>query len=649
MAIIYSYTLKLNPVPEDLLVISDSQALDPENLTRSMTLRGIQTAMSLVDGAGTARRIPVWVDSNTLADSSFEQSQVGGGVFQVGTQESVYIGKLTNELTSATIPQYNVGIGDESLKSITYGVDSTGASVAGENVAVGYKALTNLTTGTNNVALGVESIGSLNQGANNIAIGKKSLGLLTGPQFKSLGNIALGFDTLGDLTEGNGNIAIGQSGFDKIVRGGNSISLGFRAGKSFTGDIDESIVIGSNVLISSSATSIEKAIVLGHNSGQFTSGTLADDILIGTSAFNATVSAGSNIAIGRVANQNNGSSSALTGSIAIGTTGGTDVGSSGSAGSYSTIIGSYDNADAGIGARNSTTGKYSAILGGLGNTTAATYGVILGGRNNTILSGALNAAILGGFQNSVSGTGSAGMALGSNLIVDGNNQVVVGRYNLANNNTKFIVGSGNDTGSVTRQNAFEVLNTSQIKLAQYETSSGVNYAQAITPTSVFTFLTAGGVSGNVNQLTPPEVSQLPRYLSVNRRTAVGGTPGPAINLPTTVGNVEKISWTGADGSVDVRLAALTPDNRVITFIVDSSVSTGKVVNIKYQGVLIIALSYNAINTATVWYDKLASPPMFDVISCCSSTPSGGTAFAGNAASSSPLATAGSPLATGATV
>ena len=174
MAIIYSYTLKLNPVPEDLLVISDSQALDPENLTRSMTLRGIQTAMSLVDGAGTARRIPVWVDSNTLADSSFEQSQVGGGVFQVGTQESVYIGKLTNELTSATIPQYNVGIGDESLKSITSGKDSNGASVAGENVAVGYKALTNLTTGTNNVALGVESIGSLNQGANNIAIGKKS-------------------------------------------------------------------------------------------------------------------------------------------------------------------------------------------------------------------------------------------------------------------------------------------------------------------------------------------------------------------------------------------------------------------------------------------------------------------------------------------
>ena len=30
------------------------------------------------------------------------------------------------------------------------------------------------------------------------------------------------------------------------------------------------------------------------------------------------------------------------------------------------------------------------------------------------------------------------MALGSDLIVDGNNQIVVGRYNEANNNTKFV-------------------------------------------------------------------------------------------------------------------------------------------------------------------------------------------------------------------
>jgi len=644
MPVIYSYPTKDIPTGSDLLIISDVSNL---NRTRKTTFDAFRASLNLVDGSGTANRIPLWVDSNTLTDSSFLQATVGGGVSQVGTKGSVLIGVNSGTLVNATINQNNVALGDESLKSFVKGLNAGGTETSGENVAVGYQSLTTTTAGTNNVGIGVDTLGSLTLGANNIALGKKALFSLAGTRANTVSNTAIGFDCLGDLTTGRNNVAVGQSIYDVTTSLENAVAIGRWAGKAFTGDADESVVIGANSLISSTATSVKNSVIIGESAGQATSGTLADDILIGTSVFNSTVSAGSNIAIGRVANQNSGSSAALTGSIAIGTTGGTAVGSGGTANSYSTVIGSYDTSDAGIGARNSTNGKYSAILGGIGNDNGANYGMIIGGRNNTITTGAFNAAILGGFSNTINGTGSAGMALGSNLIVDGNNQVVIGRWNASNNNTKFIVGAG--ASDTDRKNAFEVLNTGQAKLAQYEISSGVNYAQAITPASVFTFLTAGGVSGDVNQLTPPEVSQLPRYLSVNRRTAVGGTPGTAINLPSTVGNLEKISWTGADGSVDVRLAAATPDNRVITFIVDSSVSTGKVVNIKYQGVLVIALSYNAINTATVWYDKLASPPVFDVISCCSSTPSGGTSFTGTAASSSPPATSSSPLATGATV
>ena len=68
--------------------------------------------------------------------------------------------------------------------------------------------------------------------------------------------------------------------------------------------------------------------------------------------------------------------------------------------------------------------------------------MIVGGRNNTITTGASNAAILGGVDNSRSGTGSAGMGLGSSLVVAGNTQIVIGRNNECNSDTQFHGGTG---------------------------------------------------------------------------------------------------------------------------------------------------------------------------------------------------------------
>ena len=629
MPIIYSYPTKADPTGNDLLIISDVSNV---NRTRKITIAGIQTALNLVDGSGTANRIPLWVDSNTLADSSFEQSLVGGGVFQVGTQESVYIGKLTNESTTATIPQHNVGIGDLTLSLFRAGVDGNGNETAGENVAVGYQALNILSTGTNNVGLGVETLSSLDTGSNNIAIGKRSLGSLVGEQ---RGNISLGFDALGDLATGQGNVAVGQSAFDVVSTADNSVSLGFRVGKSFTGNIDGSVTVGNNILVSSTATSIEDAVLIGRNAGQQTTGSLKDDILIGVNSGGTGSSEGSNIAIGSRAGTGSTSIS-RTGSITIGTTGGANTGSGGTAESYATVIGSYDFGDVSLGGRNTSEGKYSAIIGGLGNSNSADFGIIVGGRANVIQAGALNGSILGGFSNQISSSaGSAGFAIGSNIVVAGQNQLVTGRYNVSNTNTKFIVGTG--TGAAALKNGFEVLNTGQIRLAAYGVSQGgvdVPFPQNIA--NVWTVCSISKNDGKLTQVTQEEAARIPRYLSVNRRTV---TSGINVNLPSNIGNVEKISWTGADGSVDLRLAALTPDNRVITFIADSSVTgVGKILNIKFSGSTIITLSYDAINTATVWYDKLASPAVFDVISCCSSTPSGGSSIP----ASSPTPPASSP-------
>ena len=634
MPIIYSYPKKTNPVFSDLLVISD---VENKNRTRNITISALKDTLDVVDslnsltgdidivdgvnttvsvvgqdisinipadtvtGTGIANRIPMWSTSSTLSTSSFEQSTTGGGVFQVGTQESVYIGKLTNESTTATVPQYNVGIGDESLKSFTGGLDVNGDEVAGDNVAVGYKALTSLATGTNNIGLGVETLLLLNSGSNNIAIGKKSLSTLFSFTGDNKSNIAIGFDTLGDLTTGAGNVAVGQSAFDIITTASNSTALGHRAGKNFTGDIDDSVVLGYNALVGSTATSAKSAVLIGRNAGQQTSGTLNDDIFIGLNSGGSSTSAGSNIAIGSRANAGVGAGS-RTGSIAIGTTGGTNTGSGGTANSYATVISSYDFADVNLGGRNSSTGKYSAIVGGLGNTNNADYGIIMGGRSNVIQTGALNGSILGGFNNLIESTsGSAGFAVGSNITVAGQNQLVTGRYNVSNTNTKFIVGTG--TGPALLKNGFEVLNTGQIRFAQYglaQSGSNVPFPQT---GNNWSLCSISRNDGKMTQITKEEVAKVPSFATPDEYTiASGGFQ----QLTSTIANLILVNWSGAAGTAEFRLSAQTPNNRTFTFAFVSTPPAGTTVRIEIQGVLKGQIT-DADQRATFLYKSTPAP------------------------------------------
>ena len=116
MAIIYTYPLKSTPALEDLILISD---MSSKKLTKSATitslkdtidvvdtlnsLKGdinitggtnitvtpsgqnieISTSASNVDGSGTAYKIPMWSDSNTLTNSPFETSSFGTGVLDI--------------------------------------------------------------------------------------------------------------------------------------------------------------------------------------------------------------------------------------------------------------------------------------------------------------------------------------------------------------------------------------------------------------------------------------------------------------------------------------------------------------------------------------------------------------------------------------
>jgi hypothetical protein len=509
---------------------------------------------------------------------------IRGTLKQSFTKKSIYIGdNVGSSINTVSGFQdiYNIGIGDDVLKNYVRGIDNSGAQeTEGDNVGIGYQAITNLTYGTNNVAIGTDTLKALTLGANNIALGKNSLIALTGgtsnERANSLGNIALGFNTLSSMITGDFNVAIGNTNLEAITSASSVVSIGNDVAKPFTGTITEAVLIGNKVLANSTATNVNDAIIMGQNSGLATSGTLTNDILIGRNSFNGNTSSGNNIAIGGSANQQNGS---VDTSIAITTRDGSGTG--GSASSFGIVISTYDDADVGVGGVNDSQGKYSATIGGIGNLNQGGNGFIGGGKTNTIVSTATNSAILGGFDNEVQSGGSGGMALGSNLQVNGNNQVVVGRYNTPNNNTKFIVGAG--FSNTNRKNALEVLNTSQIRLGQYgqgagQTGGTPNFGPTASAFGQSVLVVqANNLVYSTPVMGPTGISSIGEYQpSVNLTASNGGQTF----LGIAASRFYKCSWSGTTATLpfEVRLppAGATGTNnpgmaqRIIEFITDST-------------------------------------------------------------------------------
>ncbi len=524
------------------------------------------------DGSGTANKIVMWQDSDTLTDSILSQTipynpnstggivNINGTLKQSATRKSIYIGENVGQSvnpTSAFLNIYNIGIGDDVLKDFTYGVVGANLEDPGDNVGIGYQALTGLQVGTNNVAVGTETLKALTLGANNIALGKNSLLALTGNRADSIGNVALGFNTLSSMTTGTYNVAIGNTNLEATTSASSVVSIGNDVAKPFTGTITEAVLIGNKVLANTTATNVNDAIIIGQNSGLATAGILTNDILIGRNSFNANTSGGNNIAIGGSANQQNGS---VNTSIAVTTR--NAPGTGGKASSFGIVISTYDYADEGVGSPNDSEGKYSAIIGGIGNLNQGGNGFIGGGKTNTIVSTATNSAILGGFDNEIQSGGSGGMALGSNLQVNGNNQVVLGRFNTPNTNSKLIVGAG--FSNANRINAFEVKNTSQLKLGKY----GQTPANFPATSSALANVLVVGAANNVTEIPVSDAVFNSQLLLPNTRSV---TAGSTTNLSSAEEKIVKISWTGTTGNAILRLPlASNFVNKTIRFITDSS-------------------------------------------------------------------------------
>ena len=155
---------------------------------------------------------------------------------------------------------YNIAQGYEALYNNTSGwqniaigyqalhYNSTGAN----NIAQGYNCLYSNTTGFRNIATGEQALYSNSTGTDNIAMGWKALysnigGATAGDGISGWGNIGIGLSALQANTTGERNTAIGHGAGETATTGSNNAYLGYNAQPSSVTDSNKITLGDSNI------------------------------------------------------------------------------------------------------------------------------------------------------------------------------------------------------------------------------------------------------------------------------------------------------------------------------------------------------------------------------------------------------------------
>lgn len=252
-------------------------------------------------------------------------------------------------------------------------------------------------------------------------------------------------------------------------------------GCSIQGSSPYAVIAGGGGNVMGSSVGSYNGLFAGSDN-QFVSGSECSVILGGlhhritNGSYGQAIIGGNALAIGNApyAVMLGGQSSTIQGSAA-----GTDSGSA-------IIGGGWHSIAAGV--------QYAAIVGGHQNSTSGTDAALLGGALNTIAAGSQGSAILGGFYNNNAGnrsalvaahyseivSGTATLAAGWRSKAQGSCQVVFGRANLQNDadaagGKVFIIGNG--TSDTARSNAFSVDWTGKVETNSVQASGKVNATQ----------------------------------------------------------------------------------------------------------------------------------------------------------------------------
>lgn len=242
---------------------------------------------------------------------------LGDGAIRAITTGSLNVGIGGSSLLLATTGNNNIAIGNSALGGLTtagdnisIGVQSSWKSNSGGNLAIGNYAAQNITGGgAEYVALGDSAMRAAASSGSVIAIGRNALTSANAP----VTTLAIGNSALASTLRSENCTVIGNGAARNLQLGANSnhglLLIGSNALASHTnGDVDQSVIIGNNILESSNAqaslstlvghrvgvgaTNLASSVVIGHSSATSTS--VTNSVYIGN---NIRSAAGGSIAI----------------------------------------------------------------------------------------------------------------------------------------------------------------------------------------------------------------------------------------------------------------------------------------------------------------------------------------------------------------
>ena len=193
--------LGATPAGDDVLAIVDTSA----SSTKKVTVTNLMAA-----GGGAT-------DIDGLSDGFADANSVGLGSGALSNDTGSTLNKNTalgfNALSTLTTGTQNVAVGFEALQ------DYRGS----QSTAVGYRAGANFTTPSSNTAVGHDALFSGTTGGFNTGIGRNALRALT----SSANNVAVGYGALQAVTTGTGtNTGVGVNAGENITTGTNNACFG---------------------------------------------------------------------------------------------------------------------------------------------------------------------------------------------------------------------------------------------------------------------------------------------------------------------------------------------------------------------------------------------------------------------------------------
>jgi hypothetical protein len=213
---------------------------------------------NVADGFGALFRATTASGNVAIGSTSLYNNVIGVGNAAIGDNTlfnntaSFNLAAGSNALFSNTTGTGNVGVGVVALHDNTTGSNNT---------ATGNGALRSNTTGGSNTAIGSQALGSSTNSPENVAVGFRALAGTSGTNGF---NVAVGFQALDQVTTGGQNTAVGDNALGNLVTGTLNTALGDLAGSGHTGGDTGNVDIGGFVFGVSGESNVTRIRNIGN-------------------------------------------------------------------------------------------------------------------------------------------------------------------------------------------------------------------------------------------------------------------------------------------------------------------------------------------------------------------------------------------------